>query len=278
LELANRATIAIEDPADPRISAFTAIRERDLTRGQGQFIAEGTVVLSMLAQAHQKTTGIRAEALLILENRLAGVEHIMSRFPIDVPVYSASREVMNAIAGFDIHRGVLALGRRQEVSDRTAFLAGLPENALVAVACGISNHDNIGAIFRNAAAFGADAILLDEKCCDPLYRKALRVSTGSVLAVPYSRSGEDKALIAELVEAGFRVIGLSPQGLDDIRSVQPSSRMALLTGTEGQGLDKNILSSIQSVRIPQAPHIDSLNAGTATGIALYSLSSLMGRI
>ncbi|MFN7012624.1 MAG: TrmH family RNA methyltransferase, partial [Allorhizobium sp.] len=159
-----RKLIAIEDPADPRIAEFSQIRERDLTGRAGGFIAEGTVVLRMLAAAHGAGRGIRAEKLLLLRNRVEGVADLLAAFPEDVPIYVAEAAVLDAIAGFHLHRGVLALGRREGGETIDALIGALPQDALVLVGCGISNHDNIGALFRNAAAFGADAVLLDETC------------------------------------------------------------------------------------------------------------------
>jgi tRNA G18 (ribose-2'-O)-methylase SpoU len=268
----------IEDADDPRITAYRDIRERDLVGRAGRFVAEGTVVLRLLIEAHVTGGAFKAESLLILENRVAGLADILATVPEDVPVYVASRAVMNAVAGFDIHRGVLALGRTRTVRTIESVLAALPERALVVAACGIANHDNIGAIFRNAAAFGANAVLLDETCCDPLYRKALRVSVGSVLRLPYAREGSIATLLGRLAAAGFEVWGLSPAGTSDIRRLTPGPRLALLTGTEGEGLPQDILSAIRTARIPQAPGLDSLNAGTATGIALFEMASAMGRI
>ncbi|MDO6964460.1 TrmH family RNA methyltransferase [Rhizobium alvei] len=270
--------IRIEDPDDERIAGFRQIREKDLVQRQGRFIAEGTVVLSLLAESHANDGDFGAEALLVLENRLAGLEPVLAKFPADVPLYVASRPVMNAIAGFDIHRGVLAIGMRRRHPDAKTVLAHLPAGALVVVAGGISNHDNIGSIFRNAAVFGADAVLLDETCCDPLYRKAIRVSVGTVFKLPFVLGGSHHDLIASLNEAGFSLYGLSPQGQVDIRQIRPTGRMALLTGAEGEGLPAEILNSIQTARIPQAPGVDSLNAATATGIALFAIASAMGRL
>jgi tRNA G18 (ribose-2'-O)-methylase SpoU len=270
--------IRITDPGDPRIAGFTNIRERDLRRAEGQFIAEGTVVLSMLAAAHARQQDFTADALLILENRLDGLADILATVAADIPVYIADKTVMNAIAGFDIHRGVLALGRRLKADTAASLLASLPERALVVAAVGIANHDNIGSIFRNAAAFGADAVLLDETCCDPLYRKALRVSVGAVLKVRYALGGSAADIIGALHDQRFALCGLSPSGRTDIRHVEPAGRMALLTGTEGEGLPSAVLAAIQTARIAQAPGLDSLNAATATGIALYSIASAMGRV
>jgi tRNA G18 (ribose-2'-O)-methylase SpoU len=157
-------------------------------------------------------------------------------------------------------------------------MVALPEKALVVAAFGISNHDNVGSIFRNAAAFGADAVLLDQSCCDPLYRKALRVSVGSVLSVPYARSGSMAEVLAALMENGCAVWGLSPFGAVEMRSVPASDRMALITGTEGEGLPADVLLRIHTARIAQAPGLDSLNAATATGIALYEIAMAQGRL
>ncbi|MCQ2003403.1 TrmH family RNA methyltransferase [Rhizobium sp. NRK18] len=275
---AERSVIVIDDPQDQRITYFRDIREKDMTRREGRFIAEGTVVLRMLAEAHRRGNGIVAEAVLVLRNRLAGIQDILERFPEDVPVYVAEQAVIDAIAGFHLHRGILALGRREDAPDLDAELASLPENALVVVACGISNHDNIGAIFRNAAAFGVDAVFLDQTSCDPLYRKALRVSVGSVLSVPYMRGGSDTELVSRLADAGFDVFCLSPSGQRRITDVAPQGRTALVLGTEGEGLSPDILSRFTVVSIAQAPGLDSLNVATAAGIALHEIASAAGRL
>ncbi len=276
--MSERRLIAIEDPADPRIAEFSQIRERDLTGRGGRFIAEGTVVLRMLAAAHAAGRGIRAEKLLLLRNRVEGVSELLAAFPEDVPVYVAEAPVLDAIAGFHLHRGVLALGRRDGTAETGDLIAKLPQDALVLVGCGISNHDNIGALFRNAAGFGADAVLLDETCCNPLYRKALRVSVGSVLTMPYARDGSSEALLGALAQAGFAIWALSPSGEVEIGEIAPARRMALVMGTEGEGLPKAILERFHTARIAQMPGLDSLNVGTASGIALYSLAKSMGRL
>jgi tRNA G18 (ribose-2'-O)-methylase SpoU len=273
-----RPFIRITDAADSRIAEFRDIRERDLVGRGGGFIAEGTVVLRMLARAHAGKGGITAEKILLLENRVAGLADLLGEFAADVPVYVADAGVLDAIAGFHLHRGVLALGRRAAAPSARQLLDTCSEPALVIVACGISNHDNIGSIFRNAAAFGAQSVLLDETSCDPLYRKALRVSVGAVLSVPYARGGSALSLLETLDEKGFAVWGLSPQGESDIRDIPADRRIALVTGTEGEGLPADILSRFRNARIPQMPGLDSLNAATATGIALYEISRLQGVI
>lgn len=270
--------VRIEDPADERIAGYRDIRERDLVGRAGRFVAEGTVVLRLLVDAHVSGGDFVAESLLLLENRIAGLGDILDQVPDDIPVYVASRETMNAVAGFDIHRGILALGARRASPTIDDVVRRLPPSALIVAACGIANHDNAGAIFRNAAAFGADAVLLDETCCDPLYRKALRVSVGSVLKIPFARQGSIGAMLTTLKREGFDIWGLSPSGSTDIRQIRPAPRLALLTGTEGEGLPPEIMVAIHTARIPQAPGLDSLNAGTATGIALFGMASAMDRI
>ncbi|MEI3853149.1 MULTISPECIES: TrmH family RNA methyltransferase [unclassified Ensifer] len=268
----------IDDAADPRIAGFVSIKERDLTGRQGRFIAEGTVVLRMLAAAHEVGRGFAAEAILLLENRLAGVQDILERFPSTVPVYVANAQVFDAIAGFNMHRGVLALGRREGAPGRDALIASLPASSLVLAACGISNHDNMGALFRNAAAFGVDAVVMDETSCDPMYRKAIRVSVGSVLTVPFAREGSVAAMLERLQQAGFAIWGLSPAGETDLGAIPPAARTVLLMGTEGEGLPQSVLTSIRTARIRQRPGLDSLNVSTAAGIALHQVALINGRI
>jgi len=270
--------ILIEDAHDPRIAEFRDIRERDLTGRESRFIAEGTVVLRLLADAHAAGRGFIAEKVLLLRNRAAGLASIIDALPEGVPVYVADAAVLDAVVGFHLHRGVLALGRRVSVDQLESFIDGLPPKAMVLVGCGISNHDNVGSMFRNAAAFGADGLLLDETSCDPLYRKALRVSVGSVLTLPYCRAGSDRAILDALTGRGFAIWGLSPRGETPIGAVPPASRLALVVGTEGAGLPETILSRFGTARIPQAPGLDSLNVATATGIALFAMASAAGRI
>ncbi|MBB4006571.1 TrmH family RNA methyltransferase [Allorhizobium taibaishanense] len=274
--------ITISDAQDPRIAAFSAIRERDLVGREGRFIAEGTVVLRMLLAAHHANAGIRAEALLLLENRVAGLAPLLEEWPDDLPVYVASAAVLDAIAGFHLHRGVLALGSRLTAPCASDLIAGLPEKALVLVGCGISNHDNVGSMFRNAAGFSADAVLLDETSCDPLYRKALRVSVGSVLSVPYAREQSGIALLSALDAAGFMVAALTPSGQTEIGAIasglKDRQRLALVVGTEGEGLPPEVLARFMTVRIAQSSRLDSLNLGTASGIALHCAALALGKL
>lgn len=268
--------IRITDPDDPAIAGFRDIRERDLVGRTGRFIAEGTVVLNMLAAAHAAGRGFAAEKILILENRLEGVADTLARFPADVPVYVADSATIDGIAGFHLHRGVLALGRKPMPQPLDAMLSALPARALVVVLSGLSNHDNVGAIFRNAAAFGASLVVLDAASCDPLYRKAIRVSVGSVLTVPFHQGEATETILGQLDRAGFSAWGLSPAGTTPIRDIPAGVRTALLLGTEGEGLPQDLLARIRTARIPQMPGLDSLNVATAAAVALHEINHRMG--
>jgi tRNA G18 (ribose-2'-O)-methylase SpoU len=259
--------IHIDDPDDPRVAAYRNIRERDLSGRQGRFVAEGKVVLNVLFSARR----FEAESALVLENRLEGMIETLRQAPEGLPVYVATGAVMDAIAGFHIHRGILAIGRKRQPEPLDEMLALLPPRALVVVLVGISNHDNMGAIFRNAAAFGADAVLLDDTCCDPLYRKAIRVSVGAALKVPFVIGGSASELVAALEAHGFNQMTLSPGGAIDIRNVERSERMALYLGTEGEGLPEFLLNRLKAVRISMAPGFDSLNVAAASAIVLHRL-------
>lgn len=145
----------IDDADDGRLSPYRNVRERDLVGREGRFIAEGKVVLNVLLA----NAAFAVESLLVLENRLAGLAQQIAVCPDDVPVYCVSRAVMDAIAGFPMHRGILAVGRRSAPRSADQLIDALPAASLAVVLCGISNHDNMGSIFRNAAAFEADCIL-----------------------------------------------------------------------------------------------------------------------
>jgi len=131
----------------------------------------------------------------------------------------------------------------------------------------------MGGLFRNAAAFGADAVLLDDSCCDPLYRKAIRVSVGAALTTPFARAGNAEQLCRRLTGAGFSVVALSPQGHADLADFMPAARTAALFGAEGPGLPQTLLGQVESVRIPMARGFDSLNVATASGIVLHHLAA-----
>ena len=257
--------IRIDNPADPRLADYRDVRERDLA-GRDGFIAEGQVVLEKLVGGRHH--GVRS--VLLAEKRVAGLSDLLAGLPADVPVYAASQSAMDSVVGFPIHRGILAVGERRPL-DADILLAGLPERALVVGLVGIANHDNMGGLFRNAAAFGADAVLLDDSCCDPLYRKAIRVSVGAALTTPFAVAGSAVALSERLAASGFTLVALSPRGSVELVEFEPGTRTAVLFGAEGPGLPKSVLDRAQSVRISMAGGFDSLNVATSSGIVLHHM-------
>ena len=263
-----RAIIPVADIDDPRLAAFHKVRERDLVGREGRFIAEGEVVLRVLiTRARHK-----AEAVLLAEKRVAGLAELLNQLDADTPIYAAPQTVMDAIAGFHIHRGILAVGRRDPGLSAADLLGRLPERALILVLFGIANHDNMGGLFRNAAAFGADAVILDPDCCDPLYRKAIRVSVGAALVTPFAKLAQGEDPLALLDRLGFEALALSPSGATPLGELRRAPRAALLLGTEGPGLPQSLLARARAVAIPMAGGLDSLNVATAGAIALHHLA------
>jgi tRNA G18 (ribose-2'-O)-methylase SpoU len=264
--------IPIHDPADPRIEPYRAVRERDLVGRQDRFIAEGEVVLRVLLTRSRFTV----ESLLIADNRIDSLGDLTAGLPEELPIFVAGRPVMDAIVGFPIHRGVLALGRRPPPLSAADLVRHLHGPALVVGLVGLTNHDNVGGIFRNAAAFGADAVLIDRTTCDPLYRKAIRVSAGGSLIVPFGIAADGQAMLDALDAAGFETLALSPAGAEPLMEVERAARSALLLGAEGPGLPEAILARTRTVTIPMAQGFDSLNVATTSGIALHHLTATRG--
>ncbi len=263
------ALIRIEDPADPRVSGFLDIRERDLTGRQGLFVAEGEVVLNVLTSPQSLC---RPVSLLIDSKRVEALGPVLAGIDGDVPVYVAEQAVLDQVAGFHLHRGILALGRKPDLVDLPMVLERMAPDAVVLMACGIGNHDNMGGLFRNAAAFGASAVLLDQTCCDPFYRKAIRVSVGAVLRTPMVTGLDALAAVEMLKTAGFDVLAMTGGAGKALSEVRRAGRMALVVGAEGPGLPADVISQCRPVGIRMAAGFDSLNVATAAGIALHHLT------
>lgn len=259
--------IPVDDPADPGLEPYRCVKERDLVGRAGLFLAEGRVVIEKLVASPTH----RLDSLLVAAHRLDGIADIMAQLDEATPVFAASQRVVDAVAGFPLHRGLIAVGRRLDPPDAAGLLASLPDQATILVLAGIANHDNIGGIFRNAAAFGAQAILLDPDCCDPLYRKAIRVSVGAALLVPFARLARGVDLLDLLAGHGFQAIALSPAGRVRLADLPVARRNAVLLGAEGPGLPADVLARAASVRIPMSAGFDSLNVATTSGIVLHHL-------
>jgi tRNA G18 (ribose-2'-O)-methylase SpoU len=259
----------ITSPDDPRVAPYREVKEKDLVGRQGLFMAEGEVVLRRLIGAPKMET----VSVLVAEKRLDKLGDALAKLPPTTPVYVATPDVLDVVAGFPLHRGMLAIGRRRATPDAGPLLASLPKDALVLVLVGIANHDNMGGLFRNAAAFGVDAVLLDATSCDPLYRKAIRVSVGAALTTPFARISPDEDLITLLTDQGFTPLALTPKGATPLAELTRPGRAAVILGAEGPGLPQGLIDRAAPVAIPMANDFDSLNVAVTAGIVLHHLSS-----
>ncbi|ALL12912.1 TrmH family RNA methyltransferase [Caulobacter henricii] len=259
--------ITVADPDDPRVAAYRDIRERDLVGRQGLFIAEGETVL----RAFVRDAPGRVQSLLVDPKRQDKLAEVFAALPDEVPVYLVEQAVLDRVAGFHLHRGVLAVGQKPEPVSADHLLAGLPGATVVLVLCGIANHDNIGGIFRNAAAFGVGGVILDSACCDPLYRKAIRVSVGATLSVPTAWLAQDEDVAGLLERHGFEALALSPAAPEILARLRPPLRSAVLLGAEGPGLSAELIARARPIGIPMAGGFDSLNVATTSGIVLHHL-------
>jgi tRNA G18 (ribose-2'-O)-methylase SpoU len=232
-------------------------------------IAEGKVVVEKLIGS----ADCRPISMLVASKRLGSLATLLARLPDAVPVFVAAQPVLDRIAGFAIHRGILAIGRRTMTPTADELLSAIRGPADVLLLSGIANHDNLGGIFRNAAAFGAAAVLLDPDCCDPLYRKAIRVSVGAALLVPHARLSRGEDALALLARHAFEPVALSPAGATLLADWGPGPRNAVLLGAEGPGLSPDLIDRARSLRIDMAGGFDSLNVATTSGIVLHHLTT-----
>ena len=241
------------------------------------FIAEGRFVVRRLIERRRYVV----RSLLVNEATARSFADLFASLDESVPVYVCDASVLAGITGHDIHRGCLALAERPAGPRLAAVLEPLErapgDRGLLVVLEGVTNADNVGGVFRNAAAFGAGAVLLSPTCCDPLYRKAIRTSMGATLDVPYARVDDWPAGLAALRACGFTLVAMSPREpavtLDVFAAASRAPRLALMIGTEGSGLSAEAEESADvRVRIPIAPGVDSLNLAVAAGIALHRLA------
>jgi tRNA G18 (ribose-2'-O)-methylase SpoU len=260
--------IEITDADDHRVDDFrdlsAADRRPDRPGGRGLVIAEGTIVIARLLNS-----AYPVRALLGVPRRIEQLHAELAS--LNAPVYITSADVMATVVGFHLNRGVLAVADRAEQPDPSALAA---RSRLLAVLEGIGDHENLGSIFRNAAALGVDGVLLGPGCSDPLYRRSVRVSMGHVLRVPFATL-PDLATGFDLLRAhGFRTMALTPRPtatrLADLG--RPDGRIAVLLGSEGPGLtDEALLGADEQVRIPMSKDVDSLNVATAAAVVFHAL-------
>jgi tRNA G18 (ribose-2'-O)-methylase SpoU len=263
--------VAVRDADDPRLADYVRLTDIRLRKSfesaHGLFVAEGEKVIRRALAA-----GYPPRSLLITERRLPGVADLLSACA-SAAAYVVPDPVAEQVTGFNVHRGVLASMARLPARAVSDVLAGARR---LIVLEDIVDHTNVGAIFRCAAAFGMDAVVLAPRCADPLYRRAVRVSMGAVFAIPYARMTDWYGGLAELRAAGFRLLALTPdQDAVPIGEAVRGERAALMLGTEGDGLSARWLREAdEALCIPMAPGamaagVDSLNVVAAAAIACH---------
>lgn len=260
----------VDDPDDPRVADFFALndpdRRRALERDGDFFVAEGALVIRHLLESPY-----RVRAVLATPQGLRALDDVLGR--VEAPVYLATQDLMTSIAGFRFHRGALASADRRPPPDLATVVDGA---GLVLMVEGVTDNENLGSLFRNAAAFGVGGVVLDATSADPLYRRSVRVSMGHVLRLPFTRVPDAAAAIGALQGLGFEVLALTPAtGAEDVRAVGLRPRRVLLVGAEGPGLSGRALAAAdRRIRIGMAAGVDSLNVATAAAVALHHLSGL----
>ena len=255
--------------SDPRLALYRGVRDPELARARGLFVAEGRLVVRRVLEDPR----YHVRSLLLNDAAHGELESALGRLDPSVPVFLCGSDDFLAITGYDIHRGCLALVERPAPVAAADLIA--TARSLIVVD-GVANPDNIGSVFRNAAAFGTGGILLSPTCCDPWYRKAIRTSMGAVLRVPFAYVDAWPADVDRVRAQGFTLVALTPrepsEALEAVAGRNLGSRVALIVGAEGSGLTPAVEAAAElRVRIPISDAVDSLNLAVAVGIALYAL-------
>ncbi|MDT5402648.1 MAG: hypothetical protein QOK33_5879 [Mycobacterium sp.] len=260
--------VDVDDPGDPRLDDFRDLnsidRRPDLPSGKGLVIAEGVLVVQRMLASR-----FMPRALLGTDRRLAELSADLR--DVDVPYYRAAAEVMAEVVGFHLNRGVLAAAPRPGELTVAEVLDGA---RTVAVLEGVNDHENLGSIFRNAAGLDVDAVVFGTGCADPLYRRAVRVSMGHALLVPYAWAADWPRELDTLRDNGFHLLAMTPnpaaRTLAEALSELADVKVAMLVGAEGPGLTEHAMrASDVRVRIPMSRGTDSLNVATAAALAFY---------
>lgn len=274
------ARIDISDPSDLRLSDYLGLT--DVARrsrhepGMGIYIAESETVIRIAVEAgHQVKSMLMAERWLEpLADLLPSIEGAETD---RVSVFIADYDLLEQVTGFNVHRGALAAMHRPALVSLDSLLDSLAGIASprIAILDGLVNHTNVGAIFRSAAALGADAVLISPQCADPLYRRSIRVSMGTVFQVPWTRFDSWSLLRSALVARGYEVVGLAlgetSQSIE-MYANSCSSRLAMVLGTEGSGISEEALGICDAlVQIPMRGDVDSLNVAAASAVAFWAL-------
>lgn len=262
-------TITITDPSDPRVAPYLSLTEAQLRSrldpSQAMFIAESPKVIRVALNA-----GYRPVSMLCEERHISGdASDIIARCP-DMPVYTADRALLASMTGYTLTRGVLCAMHRPAAPDPQQLLANAHR---VAVIDSVTDTTNIGAIFRSAAALGIDAVMLTETSCDPLNRRSVRVSMGTVFQVPWTWISHP---VESMRQYGFTTVAMALRhdaiSLDRCDDLHNESRLAIIVGTEGDGLSSEVIAAADKVvMIPMGNGVDSLNVAAASAVAFWEL-------
>lgn len=259
--------IVIDSLDDPRVADYQHLADHQHMLDRGLFVAEGRLVVRRLLDLRQWDV----ESILLTP---AALDNLSDVLPLSTaPIYLVDQALMNDIAGFNIHRGCLALAHRRKVEATPAL--GLPvltgPLARILVMEGVNNPDNVGGLFRTAAAFGVELVVLGPNCGDPLYRKAIRTAMASTLVVPFVNAPQWPGALADLKADGFAVVALTPRhDALPLRELPRRAKLALVVGAEGDGLTEAAMAAATvRVCIPMTAAMDSLNVTTAASIAMY---------
>lgn len=267
--------VTIADPNDEAVADYAKLTDVALRRTSepagGLYIAESTKVIARAIAA-----GHVPRSALMLEQWLPDLAPLLE--PFDIPVFVGAADVLEHLTGFNLHRGALASMHRPPLAPVEQIVAGA---ARIVVLEDIVDHTNVGAIFRSVAGLGADAVLVTPRCADPLYRRSVRVSMGTVLQVPWTRLPEWPLGAQVLHELGFHLaaLALSDNAVTlDQFALDPPEKIALVLGTEGDGLSAAAMQNADTiVTIPMLHGVDSLNVASASAVALYALRPALPR-
>jgi tRNA G18 (ribose-2'-O)-methylase SpoU len=266
----------IDDPSDPRLADYRDLRDPHLRLRQGVFIAESREVIRRLFSCGR----FRTRSVLLTPAALEGLRDLLETADPGIRILLVQHDLVRGVVGFNFHRGCLAVGERGTEPPLSSLLDP-PGRRLLLVLENVTNPDNVGAVFRNAMAFAADGVLLSPGSADPLYRKAIRVSIGASLSIPFARLRDWPGDLKALRDTDHAIMALTPRSgaidISEFGTIRPApERLALLFGAEGSGLSAAALSAADhEVRIAMTPGADSLNIATACGIALHCLSRAM---
>jgi tRNA G18 (ribose-2'-O)-methylase SpoU len=261
--------IRLSDPNDPRIDVFRNVPDPDLFVRGGLFVAEGRLVVRRLIEGRR----FSVRSVMVTEAALVPLRDLLATRD-ELTVFVVPQAVMDGITGLNMHRGCLAIGERPRPRQWRDVIRG----AQRAIALErIANADNVGSVFRSAAAFGVDAVLLERTCTDPLYRKAIRTSMGAALTMPFAEAEPWPDALSQLARDGWALLAMTPSAsaapLHAIATDISSRRVVIVVGHEGEGLsDAALATCTHLARIPMRSDVDSLNVATAAAIAFYELT------